>query len=124
MVSSSLRTAVLLLAALVVLPACDSTGEFVVGGTYTGQIAGPGFEATLTLVIPETETGESFDVTVVREGFDEAGSGRGTYDHPSIVITISDPGPTPDDVVEGTVSEGGDVITLDAGEGPFVLRRQ
>lgn len=122
MVSSSLRTAVLLLAALVVFPACDSAEEFVIGGTYVGRVANG--TAVLTLEVPETATGGPFEFSLTSGGSDVEVTGTGTYDHPSISIVIPDPGPTPDDVAEGTVSEDGGVITLDAGDGPFELRRQ
>lgn len=127
-----LRTLGLLALALLILPACDSTEEFTIEGSYSGiSNTDPGFEATLTVVLPEVESGETFPFTATIVQFSETNSvsGTGTYDHPAISLTVPDDGPTADDTIEGTVSDDGETITLvleddGSGQGPIVLRRQ
>ncbi len=124
----SLRALAALFAVVLLLPACDSAEAFEIGGTYSGTIVAtdtPGFDASVTVVIPETETGASFSfsITGAQEGATVTSMGRGTYDHPSISLVVED-GIGQDDVATGTVSDDGDTITLDAGDGPFTLRRQ
>ena len=128
---SSLRTLALLLLAAFAFPACDSAEELVIGGTYSGlSNTQAGLETTLTVVIPETESGETFtfSATTVQGSQTVAFSGTGTYDHPAISITARDDGPTADDTIAGTVSGDGLTITFvpddDSGLGPITLRRR
>ncbi len=127
---TTLRTLGLLAVALLVLPACDSSEEFVIDGTYSGvSNTDPGLEATLTLVIPTTASGETFSFTgTTVQGAPVTFSGTGTYDHPAISLLAFDDGPTADDAIEGTVSDDGATITLvpddGSGQGPIVLQRQ
>ena len=119
---TSLRTFGVLLAALLVLPACDSTAEYTIGGTYSGisNSQTPGFETTLSFTIPETESGSSFSFTGRRVQVGSATvtfSGTGTYDHPAITFDVDG------DEVAGTVNEFGTSLTLDddSGLGAFTL---
>ena len=113
-----------LLLLVVSLSACDSTEEFVIGGTYSGisnsQTAGA--ETTLSLTIPETASGSSFSFTAARTQFDETAefSGTGTYDHPAVTITVAG------ETIEGTASDDGAALTLDddTGLGSFTLTRE
>ncbi|WP_412061624.1 hypothetical protein [Rubrivirga sp. IMCC45206] len=106
------------------LTACDSTAEFVVGGTYFGQSNDQvGFVADLTLVIPTTESGDTFAFTgtLNQEGAAiESISGTGRYDHPAITLTADG------ETIVGTVSADGSALTIDddTGLGAFALRRQ
>ena len=116
------------------LTACDSTdAEFEIGGTYSGttedsrdEDTGEGTFTTLTVDVPETESGESFRFegrVVERGGFDEVidlVGGTGTYDHPALTLTVEG------ETATGTVSDDGDTILLqtEPGDDPAVLERQ
>lgn len=117
-----LRLLALAVLGVLVLPACDSTEEFAIGGTYAGVTnEQEGLETTLSLVIPTTASGSSFSFTGQRTQFDETQiSGTGTYDHPEITITVAG------DTVEGTVSDDGAALTFDddSGLGAFTLTRE
>ncbi|WP_412069515.1 hypothetical protein [Rubrivirga sp. IMCC43871] len=111
---------------VVALAACDSTEEFVVGGTYSGVTEDLGTTQTIaTLDIPETASGGSFrfSALIVERGpSDEVitgAEGTGTYDHPTISLTVEG------EVATGTVSDDGETIRLEVDPGQFAtLRRE
>ena len=126
-----LRPALVALLALG-LAACDSNdAEFEIGGTYSGvteDLRGTdsGTFTTLTIDVPETQSGGSFRFegqVVETGGFDQVidvVGGTGTYDHPEVTLTVRG------ETSRGTVSDDGEAITLvtEPGDAPAVLRRQ
>lgn len=104
------------------LTACDSTDDFEIGGTYSGTFEDSiGFnDAELT--IPDTPNGDTFTFQYFLSETDGDGtvfdeytvSGTGTYDHPEITLTIED------ETTTGTVSDDGDTIRIDDGEGEII----
>ena len=110
-------------ALLLSLAACDSSDSFVVGGTYSGVTEDLGTsQTTLTVEIPETESPGtfSFAATVAERGSSIRAAGTGTYDHPSIVLTVEG------ESAEGTVSDDGEEILLETepGNEPALLTRR
>ena len=123
-----------LLALLLVpaLAACDSAAPFTIGGTYVGAVtvpddAGGEVRATLSLGIPETESGP-FTLssgTVSANGLSVRVSGGGTYTPPAITFAFD--APVPDlqlDAVTGVVSPDGDRIVVEVEGVPVALTRQ
>lgn len=102
--------------------ACDSTETYMIGGTYSGTINDADFAATLTIVLPDIETGDSFSFTGTRVQFDETVtlSGTGTYDYPSLTLTVGG------DTANVTVSEDGNTLrfTFDDVDDTYTLTRQ
>ena len=114
------RTFPLLALLVISLAACDSTEDYSIGGTYAGVTEDLGTtQTTLTVDIPETASGGTFSFTgsVVERGpSDEVISnvaGTGTYDHPTVVLTVAGEPAT------GTVSDDGETIRLETEPGDF-----
>ncbi len=121
-----MRTLACLALAALALAACDSadesaTDEVALGGTYSGVTEDRGAsQIVLTVEIPEVPSGVAFRFTgslVDRGGFDEAIIaslvGIGTYDHPTLVLTIEG------EPMTGTVSDDGETIRLETEPGDF-----
>ena len=101
------RSLIALAVALLIFPACDSTEQYSIGGTYSGiSNEQAGLEADLSLTIPATASGSSFTFSgeLTQSGQPTALSGTGTYDHPAIALDVSG------DAVTGTVSDDGDLL--------------
>ena len=118
-----LRALGLTLAVLILLPACDSAADFEIGGTYSGSFDNTlGSDNDAELTVSDTASGGrfTFQYTLVERSGDGASvsetevGGTGTYDHPKVTLTVEG------ETIDGTVSDDGDTIRLDAGDG-FII---
>ncbi|MGB3541997.1 hypothetical protein [Rubrivirga sp.] len=107
----------LLLAALVVLPACDSTEDHSVGGTYVASTVEGSAQIDYTLVLSPIENGGTASFSLTYDiAFDggpgeiEVVTGTATYDHPTLTLVAESEGET--SPFSATVSDGGDSVTL------------